>query len=50
LLQCQLLETDVPEDDKEQLYAFMKLSCLRLEVFIKELNDFLQKAKINSES
>jgi PAS domain-containing protein len=46
----QLVETDVPEDDKDQLYAFMKLSCLRLEVFIKELNDFLQKAKINSEN
>jgi PAS domain S-box-containing protein len=46
----QLVESDVPEDDKEQLYAFMKLSCLRLEVFIKELNDFLQTAKINSQN
>ena len=46
----QLTETDVPEEDKDQLYAFMKLSCLRLEVFIKELNDFLQNAKINSQN
>lgn len=46
----QLLEADVPEEDKDQLYAFMKLSCLRLEVFIKELNDFLQNAKIKSEN
>ena len=46
----QLVETDVPEEDIDQLYAFMKLSCLRLEVFIKELNDFLQNAKINSQN
>ena len=46
----QLVETDVPEEDIDQLHAFMKLSCLRLEVFIKELNDFLQNAKINSQN
>ena len=46
----QLIDTDTPEQDTEQLYAFMKLSCLRLEVFIKELNDFLQRAKIKSEA